>query len=255
MNQKRYLSAKEAITRLGISAATLYAYVSRGLIRSEEIPENSRERRYLAEDVQRLVERKALRRDPAKAAREALYWGAPVLESSLTLITDNGLYYRGHDACELAQHCTFEEVASLLWTESMSNAAALFHIPFSFSDLVLPNGSPIPVMQIALALASERDLGAYHLVPESVAQTGARILWLLSYTLTRSTAFEPTIAATLAKAWRIDAVRLLNAALILCADHELNVSSFSARVIASAEATPYAVALGGLSALQGYRHG
>lgn len=44
-------------------------------------------------------------------------------------------------------------------------------------------------------------------------------------------------------------------ALILCADHELNVSTFTARCVASAAATPYAVIAAGLAALGGVRHG
>jgi citrate synthase len=43
--------------------------------------------------------------------------------------------------------------------------------------------------------------------------------------------------------------------LILCADHELNVSAFAARCIASARATPYEVVIGGLAAFRGLRHG
>src|SRR5438046_2220705 len=119
MSQKRYLTAKEATALLGISVTTLYAYVSRGLIFSEAIPENSRERRYRAEDVQRLIDRKAQRRDPAQVAQEALHWGAPILESSLTLITENALYYRGQEVNALAQFNTFEEVAALLWMDAM----------------------------------------------------------------------------------------------------------------------------------------
>src|SRR5215510_12807640 len=48
---------------------------------------------------------------------------------------------------------------------------------------------------------------------------------------------------------------LLNATLVLCADHELNSSTFAARVVASAEANPYAVVLAGLAALGGFQHG
>jgi citrate synthase len=48
---------------------------------------------------------------------------------------------------------------------------------------------------------------------------------------------------------------LIEIALILCADDELNASSFAARVVASAGATPYAVVIAGLSALSGTRHG
>jgi citrate synthase len=50
-------------------------------------------------------------------------------------------------------------------------------------------------------------------------------------------------------------VDLLRAALILCADHELNVSSFTARCVASAGSHPYAVVGAGLAALEGPRHG
>jgi len=42
---------------------------------------------------------------------------------------------------------------------------------------------------------------------------------------------------------------------VLCADHELNVSSFTARSVASAGSSPYAVVIAGLSALEGTRHG
>ena len=51
------------------------------------------------------------------------------------------------------------------------------------------------------------------------------------------------------------ALPLLSAALILCADHELNVSSFTARCVASAGSPPYAVVSAGLAALQGGKHG
>ena len=59
---KRTMSADEAAESLGVSKATLYAYVSRGLIRSEEVGMQSRARRYLAEDVNKLKARKEYRR-------------------------------------------------------------------------------------------------------------------------------------------------------------------------------------------------
>ena len=49
--------------------------------------------------------------------------------------------------------------------------------------------------------------------------------------------------------------RLLDAALILCADHELPVSTFAVRCVASSGATPYAAVNAGLCALQGVKHG
>jgi citrate synthase len=66
------------------------------------------------------------------------------------------------------------------------------------------------------------------------------------------------IAETLQQSWlpqQPQAVKFIKTALILCADHELNVSSFTARCVASARSTPYQVVIAGLAALQGARHG
>src|SRR5512147_2667899 len=87
MTKRADLSAEEAAAALGISRATLYAYVSRGLIRSQPTPDNPRARRYSQEDVARLQAQQEQRRAPERAAATALEWGAPVLESQLTLIT------------------------------------------------------------------------------------------------------------------------------------------------------------------------
>src|SRR5688572_7327456 len=92
-----YLTAAEAARRLGVTRTTLYAYVSRGLLRSRATA-GSRRREYAAEDVQALLQRRRARRDPNTAATAALgMHGLPVLDSALTLIDDGGLYYRGRD--------------------------------------------------------------------------------------------------------------------------------------------------------------
>ena len=255
----RYMTAKDAAARLGVKEATLYAYVSRGLIRSEAISDAPRQRLYLAEDVQKLAARKVQRRDPAKVARDALHWGTPMLESALTLITENTLYYRGHDAIKLARAHTLEEVAALLWTGSLEPAAQLFaNKPLLASRMWPSADASLPTLQrlqVALALAATDDLRAYDFHPEAVAQTGARILWLMAAVAASAGTLDTSIAGTLAQAWQPGTAALLNAALVLCADHELNTSSFTARVVASAEASPYAVVLAGLAALEGFKHG
>src|SRR3954447_10204140 len=81
-----WVSAAEASRTLGITRQTLYAYVSRGLIRSEPGASTTRERRYAREDIERLKRRAEERRDPDKVASHALQWGMPVLESAITLI-------------------------------------------------------------------------------------------------------------------------------------------------------------------------
>jgi citrate synthase len=259
MPQIRYMTAKEAAALLGVKEATLYAYVSRGLIRSEAISDTPRQRLYLTEDVQKLAARKAQRRDPAKVARDALHWGTPMLESALTFITENTLYYRGYDAIKLAHAYTFEEVAALLWTGRLEQAEQLFAAKPLLASRLWPGADAhLPMLQrlqVALALAATNDLSAYDLHPEAVAQTGARILWLMAAVAAPTDTLGTTLADTLAQAWHPGTAALLNAALILCADHELNTSSFTARVVASAEANPYAVVLAGLAALEGFKHG
>src|SRR5215470_2727557 len=101
-----FLSAAEAAARLGIKPASLYVYVSRGLLRSE--PGAGRARRYRAEEVDRLI----ARRDGAEGA---LDFGAPVLDSALTRIADGRYFYRGRDAVDLARTASLEDIACLLW--------------------------------------------------------------------------------------------------------------------------------------------
>src|SRR3954465_13587077 len=90
-----YLDAADAAGALGVTLATLYAYTSRGLVRSEPIPGPLRARRYQRDDIDRLRERKETRRAAARAAARGLHWGGPVLSSGITLIHDRRLYYRG----------------------------------------------------------------------------------------------------------------------------------------------------------------
>jgi citrate synthase len=253
-----YLTAQEAAQELDITLPTLYAYVSRGLIRSEETPGKSRAKRYRAEDVAALKARKALRHNPAQAAETALHWGMPVLESSLTLIENGRFYYRGHDALELATNTTLEEVAALLWEQvPLSDDRYSVIGEEGLAGGMLEGLPPVAAFQVVLPLAARSDPAAYDLSAGAVAQTGGRILTLLT-AVAAGRSVETTIAQTLQQAWLPDqawAAGWLNMALVLCADHELNVSSFTARCVASAGATPYGVVLAGLAALQGSKHG
>jgi len=264
VNKQRFMTARQAASALGISPATLYSYVSRGMLRSERVPGDPRIRHYREEDVRRIVERKEFRKNPAKAAAGGLHWGSPVLESSLTLINQGRLFYRGNDAIELAQHTTVEEVASLLWIGDSSQAGQLFareslELPQKTLTLFNKNSDlgPIGRCQQVLSLAGASDLSAPNLTAAAVAKTGARILRLLFSVVCRTSVSTPLDAA-LARKWmpkRIAGARAIRAALILCADHELNVSAFTARCIASAQATPYEVVVGALAAFSGRRHG
>src|SRR5262245_3592915 len=116
--QPPWIGAAYAASLLGVDRATLYAYVSRGYIRSQALPGTPRERIYSRDDVERLRQRTEERRAPDKATAHALQWGLPILESSITLIDGRKLFYRGLDAERLARSRSLEEVAALIWTGS-----------------------------------------------------------------------------------------------------------------------------------------
>lgn len=253
-----WLSSEEASEQLGVSRATLYAYVSRGLVRSSPTPGDARGRRYAREDVERLRARAEERRDPQKTVERALHFGVPVLESSITLISGERLFYRGHDVAELARTRSVEEVASLIWTGSFESdiAATDLHVVAGGRSI---EGLPfITRAQSMLPLVAARDPLALDLRPRSVAQTGWRIVNLLTSVAAESSELEESVDETLRRHWAPKvphAGELLRAALILCADHELNVSSFTARCVASSGANPYSVVVAGLAAIEGPKHG
>jgi citrate synthase len=253
----KWIGAQEASKTLGISRPTLYAYVSRGLIRSTPGAAGARERRYSADDVERLRARAEERRDPRKVAERALHWGVPVLESSITLIDDGRLYYRGHDVAELTRRSSVEQVASLIWTRELDTdfSGTPLHVVAGGRAEGLPF---ISRAQSMLPLVAARDPLAYDLRPRAVANSGWRILNLLASVAAQSSELEPTIEETLRKHWlprMPQAAALLRAALIVCADHELNVSAFTARCVASAGSSPYSVVVAGLAAIEGAKHG
>lgn len=272
-----YLSAKEAARHLGISVSTLYAYVSRGLIRSEESEPGRRTRRYAASEVEALRRARQQRRDPSEGVRGALDWGPPLLDSAITLIESGNCYYRGRALDSLAS-APFEAVAEWLWLERPISAggetasrASDWRLSPACRDSLTAVRASAPVwreavdlLQVVLPIAALEDLEAIDLRREKVARCGARILGVMAATIAHS-ALEGRaipqaggVAQLLQRAWapaRPELAPLINLALVLCADHELNVSSFTARCVASAASTPYEVVSAGLAALRGRRHG
>src|ERR1700731_154443 len=120
---KIHLTASEAADFLNISKPTLYAYVSRGLVRSEH-GLNQRSRVYHRLDLERLKQRKRIRQQPSAEISNALSWGSPLLESSLTLLTKGQVFYRGQGATALASSRTFLQVATWFWTGNWEISAS-----------------------------------------------------------------------------------------------------------------------------------
>jgi len=256
-----HLTATQAAAILGVTRATLYAYASRGQLRSEAVPGRPRERRYARDDVQQLLDRKDARRDPAAAAARGLHWGGPVLESGITLIHDGRLYYRGRDALTLAETATLEDAALVLWNAADSERSRLFDqacplSPRQISRLRACAKDPYALLQVALPVAARIDLASYDLRPAAVRLAGARIAKLQTAIVAPRDG-QP-IHRALQRAWapgRAEVGDVIRAALVLCADHELNVSAFTARCAASAGASPYDVVAAAMATLKGYKHG
>src|SRR5438309_6213174 len=124
----RRLTSAEAATRLGIKPATLYSYVSRGLLHPERTPSGST---FDMHEVARLARSarhpgRPGRPEPAAGIdrrRAEPGGGDPVFVTELTLIDGGRLYYRGRDAVELSRTRRFEEVAEWLWTGFWPEAA------------------------------------------------------------------------------------------------------------------------------------
>jgi citrate synthase len=263
MPTRTYLTAAQAAETLGVTRPTLYAYVSRGQLRSEPVPDRPKDRRYHREDIERLQQLKATRRDPQSAGARGLHWGGPVLESGVTLIDGGRVYYRGRDAVEFAETATVEQAAAWLWDVPEADRLTLFaQAPvLSAADLALvrrTTDDPFGQLQAALVVAGSKDVAALDLTPRGVRHAGARIIRLLASVSGRTRPPSAPVHQMIHAAWAPasrHAGEVIRTALVLCADHELNVSAFTGRCTASAGASPYDVVIAALAALKGFRHG
>ncbi len=255
-----YLSAREASSELSISPATLYAYVSRGLIRSEPTG-NSRARRYRADDVRAL---KGRRIPPAEArAVRGLESDLPVMDSAVSTITEDGPLYRGVDAVTLAETASLEHAATLLWDARAGDPFTRANLPVvspAMHGIIAATRGEAPLARAiaVLALASDADPRAFNRSDEGRAQIGARIMRLVTAAILNAQPSADPIHKQVAKAWapgKPQAEDLFRRALVLLADHELNASTFTLRCAASTGLNLYDAMIAGLVALKGPRHG
>jgi len=245
-----WLDAEQVMTRLGVRAQTLYAYVSRGRIEAAAHPDDPRRSLYRASDVAALAARKARGRRAADVAAEAIAWGEPVLASAITTVQGGRLYYRGQDAAELARMHSFEQVARLL--------RGGHGAPLKSPEPRKPKKGETPRARLfsTLAMRAGLDAPARGRAPLALAMEAAGLLEAMADAVAGSIGEGP-IPMRLAQAWGLDAngADLLRRALVLLADHELNASTFAVRVAASTGASLAASTLAGLSALSGPLHG
>ncbi|WP_374447285.1 citrate synthase [Stella sp.] len=258
MNAPVLIDADEAIRRLGVRRATLYAYASRGLVRSEPHPDDPRRSLYAAEDIDRLAARRRLGRSPGGAAARTLDWGLPVLDSAITLVEHGCLSYRGVEATGLAESATLEDTARLLWDCGEFD-------PFAEPPPPAPAAAPGPAATRCIAALADAGFAGSEVWGRDPRRRWAAAARLLRRTAAAAVARPPgpgatgpePISAAVARAWTADptAADLVRRALVLAADHELNASTFAARVVASTGASLAAAVVAGMAALTGPRHG
>jgi len=250
MKESEWLSAGEARDRLGVRAQTLYAYVSRGQVRAEADPTDPRRSRYRTSDIASLATRKARGRKASQVAANAIAWGEPVLGSAITAVVDGRLYYRGRDAVLLARTETFEGVARLLrGGGGAPRPRVLREAP--------PAGATMRArIFAALAARAAADEAALGLTQDELDAESASLLDVVADAVCGEIG-QGAIHQRLGRAWGCGrgGMDLIRRALVLLADHELNPSTFAARVAASTGASLSAAALAGLATLTGPRHG
>lgn len=253
------LGADEAAKYLGVSKGTLYSYVSRGMLTSRVVAPGSRKRVYDKAELRALKHRSSFRKDPEAAAAEVIEFGIPILTTSISQITETEHSYRGISSRELARDYTFEQVAEFLWTGQrlrvgLPRPHPSWSEPLDLKVLKRVDQAltPIEQMQSILPTLQHRNLHTFQTNPAALVSSAIELVRYLAYL---SCGVEPrgSVGATLAGAWGVDAAAL-ETLLIVVADHELNIATFTARCAASAGSTLYQAVLAGLAALQGYRH-
>jgi citrate synthase len=288
-----WIGAAEAAQRLGIKPASLYSYVSRGVLTRRKSGDG-RASLFHAGEVEGLARRGRPRRGPAASEL--------VIETELTEITGDQLRYRGLDATVLAVERSFEEVADLLWTGSAGEpgpgpagqatpgqaavgqatagqaisgqatpgqaawqATAQAIAAGTGAQAALPAGTlPLERLQVIVPAMAATDPLRLHLDPPAVIAAARCLISGMVDCLPLASARPGPARGTIAERLAVrlcpeplapDLTTALRAALVLVADHELAASTLAARVAASVRADPYAVVATGLGALGGSLHG
>jgi len=282
-----FLTAAQAAQRLGIKPATLYAYVSRGVLGRRRAADG-RGSLFDRAEVERLARRGRPRR-PAGLVDITV-------RSAITEITADSLRYRGLDVAGLALSRTFEEVAELLWTGEFPSTQASSVPPHrqqmaeptagpgwratpaamaagQAAQAALPAGIlPLERLQVIVPAMAATDPLRLHLDGQAVYAAGRSIIAGMVDCLPQAaqvgsggagpSSADPSgpIAERLwtrlcGQRASPGLLRAVSAALVLLADHELAASTLAARVAASVRADPYAVVGTGLGAMSGALHG
>lgn len=249
-----WIEAGEALELLSVKPQTLYAYVSRGLVRAQADPDDRRRSLYARHDIRHLVERRKRPRRRADVAAGTIAWGEPVLESSLSTARGGELFFGNRSAVSLADFMTLEQAAAHHWRAGYTRPEPMAR--------TLQQGRPDSSLAakcrgfMYLAARAGDAPPSHGRTRAALALEASSILSGFAGALTGChTSSE--IHSRFAQAWGLDAsgADLVRRALVLISDHELNASTFAVRVAASTGASLGASVLAGYAALTGPLHG
>jgi citrate synthase len=258
------MTVAQAARRLGVKPPTLYAYVSRGVLRSHR-GADGRSSLFDPSDIEALARRGRPRRSSRTAALDI------VIETSLTTIERERVRYRGHESGRLARTRPFEEVAGLLWSGGLESLDAPWEdvsvgdVPETTARGRMSDRLMWAVQAAAVTDPDRRDRNA--------AAVGRRMVCAMVGSLPiagdgRTPRLHlpdraPMRGTVAGRLWArlapgrppAGGVTAMNAALVLLADHELAASTLAVRVAASTRADPYAAVTAGLATISGPYHG
>ena len=247
-----YFSSAEALAILAVKPQTLYSYVSRGMVR--RICLDGKTSLYNRADIGRVKARSTARSGHGPVAGAALHWGEPVLVTGITEITEQGPRYRQHLASDLARDgYSYESVAEYLWTTEPINP----NVRWDFDELIFRIAP-----QVCARLRAYPRIHLHQLLTEIVLlmaiehgeppgdaslKTGRALIQALTIAFGLAGPLKTfvvprkkeRIASYVLRSLVHDAdrsqVQVLNAVLVLLADHELSTTTFAARVAASSQ--------------------
>lgn len=232
---EEYITANEASALLGVSRATIYAYVSRKGIHSQAMP-GTRQHRYRRVDIEQIK---------GRAGRSASSPDGIEIDSRITTIQDRDLLYRGRSVAELSETATFEEIAARLWDVDVG----LFDRPaprasrqFGDFEKLLAAEAGVDRALAHIPFLEQANPRAYDLTPLGMAATGVDIVrWLTAIILSRRSASAMPVHLQFQESLGLqpEQTDLLRRVLILAADHGVTESTYAVRMVARTGVTPW----------------
>lgn len=254
------LTAVEAADRLGVKRATLYAYVSRGLL-DRVVATDGRTSLFDAGQVD------AMRTDRRRSAPGEL---TTTVTSAITHLSEAGHAYRGTPVSDLVhRRVPFAEVADLLWSDhGRWTLDARLAAQIQESVVAVPSMPAFDRFRMAIALASASDPRRGQLTGTAIAAAGRTCIMAMVASLpmvggSPGPVDDGGITDIAVQLWprlsdepfSAERGQAVNTALVVLADHGLATSTYAVRVAMSVRTDPYAAVAVGLGALGGALHG